>query len=71
MTSDSGNVVDDSGERDRRDSGIVTTIPANVTGTAVYAIGTVLRINETRRACSFDAFCKEPHARLKDQYAQT
>ena len=48
MTGDSGNVVDDSGERDRRDSGNVTVIPVNVTGTAVYDADTVLRINETR-----------------------
>jgi hypothetical protein len=40
------------------------------TGTAVYAAGPVLRIKETRVACSFDAFCKEPHARFEDQYAQ-
>lgn len=41
-----------------------------VTGTAVYATGPVLRINETRVACSFNAFSKEPHARFEDQYAQ-
>ena len=33
--------------------------------------GTVLRMNEPSVACSFNAFCKEPHARLKDPYAQT
>ena len=53
------------------DSGNVTAIPANVTGTAVYAVGTVLRMNETGAAYSFDAFSKELHARLKDPYAQT
>jgi len=49
VTGDSGNVTHDSGERDCRDSGNVTTIPVNVTGTAVYAVGAVLRMKETRR----------------------
>ena len=44
------------------DSGNVTAIPANVTGTAVHAPGMVLRMTEPGAACSFDAFCKEPHA---------
>ena len=41
-------------------------------GTAVYAVGAVLRINETCGSGSFLPFLdKEPHARFEDQYAQT
>ena len=41
-------------------------------GTAVYASGTVLRINETCGSGSFLPFLdKEPDARFKAQYAQT
>jgi len=35
-----------------------------VVGTAVYAAGTVLRINQTRESCSF-LFARNPHARFK------
>ena len=49
----------------------MTAILANVTGTAGYAPGMVLRMNEPDAARSVDAFGKELHACLQDPCAKT
>ena len=47
----------------------MTAILANVTVTAVYVPGMVLRMNEPGAACGFDASSTELHARSPPPWA--